>query len=80
MLATLGRSPLILEYDFTQESQLLLHIELSSQLSTTMSFERVYRALLVGYGRLLTNKEFQSNYRDGLRPAEIYEADLEVDP
>ena len=55
---------------------------MSAQLSTTISFETVYKALLVGDGRQLlqANKEFQLKYRDGLRAAEIYEADFEVDP
>ena len=71
--ATVGQPPLLLEYGLTQESQFLLHSELSAQLSTTISFETVYKALLVGDGRqlLLGNKEFQLKYRDSLRAAEI---------
>ena len=71
-----------MEYGLTPESQFLLHKELSSHLSTTISFETVLKALLVGDGRqlLIANKEFQPKYRNGLRPAEIYEADFEVDP
>ena len=71
-----------MEYGLTQESQFLLHSELSDRLSTTISFETVYKALLVGDGRqiLHANDEFEVKYRDGLRAADIYEADFEVDP
>ena len=72
----------MLEYGLTQESQFLLHNELSPHLSSTISFEIVYKALLVGDGRelLLPNKEFQLKYRNGVRPAAIYAANFEVDP
>ena len=55
---------------------------MSAQLSTTISFEKVYKALLVADGRqlLLANNEFQPKYRNGLGPVEIYAADFEVDP
>ena len=51
-------------------------------LSATISFETVYKALIVGDGRqlLLPNTEFQLKYRNGIRPAEIYAADFEVNP
>ena len=77
--AILGRSK---EYGLTQESQFLLHNEVSAQLSTTISFETVYKALLVGDVRQLLreNNEFQPKDRNGLRPAEIYDADFKVDP
>ena len=80
--ATLGRSPLWLEYGLTQQSKVRLRSELSVQLSTTISFETVYKALLVGDGRQLlpANKDFQPKYRNGLRPVEISDADFEVDP
>ena len=80
--AIIGRSPLLLEYGLSQERQFLLHNELSAQLATTIFFERVYNALLVRDGRqlLIANKEFQLKYRDGLRPAELYQAEFEVDP
>ena len=74
--------PLLLDYGLTQESQFLLHSELSAHLSTTISFETVYKALLVGDGRqiLPANDKFEVKYRDGLRAAEIYKEDFEVDP
>ena len=80
--AILGRSPLLLEYALTQESQFLLRNELRAQLSTTISLDPVYKALLVGDGRqlLLANKEFQPKYSERQRPVEIYEADFEEDP
>ena len=80
--AAVGQRPLLLEYGLTQESQFLLHSELSARLSTTISFETVYKALLVGDDRqlLTANEKFQLKYRDGLRAADIYEAVFEVDP
>ena len=77
--AILGRSK---EYGLTQESQFLLHNEVSAQLSTTISFETVYKAPLLGDGRqlLLANKEFPAKYRNCQVPAENYEAYFEVDP
>ena len=71
-----------MEYSLRQESQFLIRNERRAQLSTLISFEAVYKALLVGDGRPLlpANKEFQPKYRDGLRPAEIFEADFEVGP
>ena len=77
-----GQRPLLLEYGLTQEIQFLLHSELSAQLSTTLSFETVYKTLLVGDSRPLihANDKFQLKYRDGLRAGDIYEADFEVDP
>ena len=79
--ATLGRSPLIWKYGLTKESQFLLRSELTAQLSTSISFETVNKALLVGDGRelLIANKQILPKERDGLRAAEIFEEDFKLD-
>ena len=58
--AVVGQRQLLLEYGLTQESQFLLHSELSAHLSTTISFETVYKVLLVGdcIQRLSANGKF----------------------
>ena len=77
-----GQRPLLLEYGLTQESLFVLHSELSAHLSKTISFETVYKELLVGDGRqtLPANDKFEVTYRDGLRAGDIYKDDFEVDP
>ena len=47
------RSPLLMEDGLTQESQFRLHEQLGPHRSTTIYFEAVYKALLVGDGRYL---------------------------
>ena len=53
--------PLLMEYGLTQESQFHLHQQLGINLSSTASFEMVYKVILVGDGRqlLLPDANFQ---------------------
>ena len=75
-------SRFLLEYCLTQEGQFRLHRQLGPHLSSTNSFEIVYKPLLVGDGSQLLpeNPTFQLEYRNGLRAAEVYADDFEVDP
>ena len=66
----------------TRLIQFLLHNELGTQLSSTLSFETIYKAQLVRDLRrlLIPNREFKLKYRNCLRPVAIDEADFEGDP
>ena len=73
--------PILMEYGFTQEIQFRFQERWSPHLSSTGSFEAVYKAILLGHGRQLlpSNPAFQLEYRNGLRAAEAYEEDFQVD-
>ena len=49
-MAVTGHIPQLLEYGLTQEAQYRLRDEVTDRLSATISFEAVYKALLVGDG------------------------------
>ena len=63
------RSPLLMEYGLTQESQLLLHENVGPHPSSTISYAALYKALLLGDGRelLAPNPAFHMDYQNGLR-------------
>ena len=65
-------STLLLVYGLTQESQFRLLEQLGPHFSSTLSFEAVYKAILVGHGTQLQppNPAFQLEYRNGLRTGE----------
>ena len=60
-LAVAKRSPLLMEYGLTQESQFRLHEKVGPHLSSTVSYDAVDKALLGGEGRQLLpqNSAFQ---------------------
>ena len=76
------RCPLLMEYGLTQESQFHLPQQLGTLLSSTASFEMVYKLILVGDGiqLLRQNPAFPVEYRNALREVEAYPADIQVDP
>ena len=71
-----------MEYGVTQENQFHLHERMGPHLSSTVFYDAVYKALLVGDVRqmLPLNPVFQVEYRNGFRAGEAYTEDLQVDP
>ena len=63
-----NRCPLLMEYGITQESRFRLHQQLGAHLSSTVSFEKEYKVIIVGDGRqvLPPNPAFHWEYRNGL--------------
>ena len=70
-----------MDYGLTQESQFLLHEKVGPHLSSIVSFEEVYKSLILGDGRqlLLPDAKYQVEYRNGIRADEAYAPDFEVD-
>ena len=66
------RYPHLMESGLTQVSQFRLHQQLCAHLSSTVSYEMVYKAILVGDGRhvLRPNSAFQVVYQNGIRAGE----------
>ena len=73
---------LLMEYGFTQERQFWLQELLGPHLSSTGSFEAVYKALLVADGRQLLppNPAFQLEYRNGRLAPEADAENIPVEP
>ena len=49
-MAVIGHTPQLLEYVLTQNAQYRFGDEVTTRLSTTVSYEGVYKAVLVGDG------------------------------
>ena len=74
-MAVTAHAPHLLEYGLTQESQYRLRDEVTDCLSATISWEDVYKAVLVGDGQqvLAVNTRYVLKYKNGYRLAEIFE-------
>lgn len=75
-----GQSPGLLQYGLTRESQFRVDEQLCPHLSSTSSFEAVYKALLGGEGRLLLPQNLapKLGYRNGLVEAEANSHEFEL--